>query len=118
VASIISAILVEDFAQFIFRLWLPLDNDPKRGLLMQVSDWTTTNNTDGLIIPKSSSFVGFVIPYHIGMLLQSLLQVCSFTMHSRKQYEKSKKGFSYYYLLYCAFTTYYIYNFSVLVKLN
>jgi hypothetical protein len=32
----------------------------KRGLLMQVSDWTT-HSTGGLIIPKSSSFDGFVI---------------------------------------------------------
>jgi hypothetical protein len=62
VASVISAILVEDFAWFIFRWWLPLDNDPKRGLLMQPSDWTA-HNIGGLIISKSSSFGGLVIPY-------------------------------------------------------
>jgi hypothetical protein len=60
VTNVISAILVEDFVWFIFRWWLPLDNDPKRGLLMQTSDWTT-HNMGGLIIQKSSSFNGFVI---------------------------------------------------------
>lgn len=63
VASVISAILVEDFAWFIFRWWLPLDNDPKRGMLMQASDWTT-HNVGGLTISKSSLYGGgFVIPY-------------------------------------------------------
>jgi hypothetical protein len=38
VTNVISAILVGDFVWFIFRWWLPLDNDPKRRLLMQASD--------------------------------------------------------------------------------
>jgi len=41
VANIITALLVEDFTWFLYRWWLPLDNDPKKGLLMQASDWTT-----------------------------------------------------------------------------
>ena len=63
VASVISAILVEDFAWFFFRWGLPLDNDPKRGMLMQVG-LDNTHNIGGLTILKSSSFgSGFVIPY-------------------------------------------------------
>ena len=60
--NLISAIHLEDFMWFIFRWWVPFDNDPKRGLLMQASDWTT-HNIGGLIIPKSSSFDEFIIPY-------------------------------------------------------
>ncbi len=41
VANAISAMPVEDFTWFFYRWWLPLDNDPKKGLLMQASDWTT-----------------------------------------------------------------------------
>jgi hypothetical protein len=44
VANIISAIMVEDFSWFFYRWWLPLDNDPKKGFLMQASDWTTKNS--------------------------------------------------------------------------
>ena len=35
VANIITALLVEDFTWFLYRWWLPLDNDPKKDLLMQ-----------------------------------------------------------------------------------
>jgi hypothetical protein len=41
VANVISTLLIEDFTWFFYRWWLPLDNDPKKGLLMQASDWTT-----------------------------------------------------------------------------
>lgn len=62
VANVLSAILVEDFTWFVYRWWLPLDNDPKKGLLMQVSDWTT-KNLGGLHIPHTGPFSSFVIPY-------------------------------------------------------
>jgi hypothetical protein len=41
VANLITAILVEDFAWFANRLAVPLESDPKGGLLMQASDWTS-----------------------------------------------------------------------------
>ena len=41
VANLITAILVEDFAWFANRLAVPLESDPKGGLLMQSSDWTS-----------------------------------------------------------------------------
>ena len=43
VANVISAMMVEDFSWFYYRWLLPLDNDPKKGFLMQTSDWTTKN---------------------------------------------------------------------------
>jgi hypothetical protein len=61
-ANVLSAILVEDFTWFFYRWWLPLDNDPKRGLLMQASDWTT-KNLSGLHIPHVDFIGSFVIPY-------------------------------------------------------
>jgi hypothetical protein len=80
VASVISAILIEDFAWFIFR-WLPLDNDPKRGLLMQISDWTTHNMSE-LIIQ-----VIFVWWVRYTILVSYCRHYCmsSFTMHSKNQ---------------------------------
>jgi hypothetical protein len=41
VANLVAAILVEDFAWFANRLAVPLESDPKGGLLMQSSDWTS-----------------------------------------------------------------------------
>ncbi|HEY7572131.1 MAG TPA: hypothetical protein VH796_12265 [Nitrososphaeraceae archaeon] len=61
-ANVLSAILVEDFTWFFYRWWLPLDNDPKRGLLMQASDWTT-KNLSGLHIPHVDFIGSFVMPY-------------------------------------------------------
>jgi hypothetical protein len=62
IANVLTAILVEDFTWFFYRWWLPLDNDPKKGLLMQASDWTA-KNTGSLDIPHLSSWLGsFVIP--------------------------------------------------------
>ncbi len=40
-ANLITAILVEDFAWFANRFAVPLESDPKGGLLMQASDWTS-----------------------------------------------------------------------------
>ena len=45
-----------------YRWWLPLDNDPKKGMLIQASDWTT-KNLGGLPIPHVGLFGSFVIPY-------------------------------------------------------
>ena len=62
VANVISAMLVEDFTWFFYRWWLPLDTDPKKGLLMQASDWTT-KNLGSLPVPHINPFGSFVIPY-------------------------------------------------------
>lgn len=40
-ANLIAAIVIEDFAWFANRALVPLVNDPKGGLLMQLSDWTS-----------------------------------------------------------------------------
>jgi hypothetical protein len=40
-ATLITAIVVEDFAWFVNRWLIPLDTDPKGGQLMQYSDWTS-----------------------------------------------------------------------------
>ena len=62
VANVISAMLVEDFTWFFYRWWLPLDNDPKKGLLMQASDWTT-KSLGSLPVLHTNPFGSFVIPY-------------------------------------------------------
>lgn len=61
-ANVISAMLVEDFTWFFYRWWLPLDNDPKKGLLIQASDWTT-KSLGSLPVPHIHPFGNFVIPY-------------------------------------------------------
>jgi hypothetical protein len=40
-ANLITAILIEDFGWFVNRWLVPLAEDPKAGLLMQSSDWTS-----------------------------------------------------------------------------
>jgi hypothetical protein len=62
VANVISAMLIEDFTWFFYRWWLPLDNDPKKGLLMQASDWTT-KSLGFLPVPHINPFGNLVIPY-------------------------------------------------------
>ncbi|MGB8936286.1 MAG: hypothetical protein WCC17_14410 [Candidatus Nitrosopolaris sp.] len=62
VANVISAMLVEDFTWFFYRWWLPLDNDPKKGLLIQASDWTT-KSLGSLPVSHIHPFGNFVIPY-------------------------------------------------------
>jgi hypothetical protein len=62
VANVISAVMVEDLSWFFYRWWLPLDIDPKKGLLMQASDWTT-RSLGGLPIHNLGAFGNFVIPY-------------------------------------------------------
>lgn len=61
-ANVLTAVLVEDFTWFCYRWWLPLDNDPKKGLLMQASDWTA-KNLGGLHIPHVDIIASFIIPY-------------------------------------------------------
>lgn len=62
-AGVVTAILIEDFAWFFYRCWLPLDNDPKKGLLMQSTDWTV-KGLGGIQIPHIAPFLGgFVLPY-------------------------------------------------------
>jgi hypothetical protein len=62
VAGVATAFLVEDFAWFFYRWWLPLDTDPKRGLLMQASDWTV-KTLGGIPIQGVGPFHPVVIPY-------------------------------------------------------
>jgi hypothetical protein len=62
IANVINAMLVEDFTWFFYRWWLPLDNDPKKGLLIQASDWTTKSM--GSTHTIHINLLGdFVIPY-------------------------------------------------------
>ncbi|MGC2573195.1 MAG: hypothetical protein WA364_16910 [Candidatus Nitrosopolaris sp.] len=62
VANVITAMLVEDFTWFFYRWWLPLDNDPKKGLLIHTSDWTT-KSLGSLPVPHIYPFGSFVIRY-------------------------------------------------------
>src|SRR5215212_9611074 len=54
-ANLIAAIIVEDFAWFVNRAVLPLQDDPKGGQLMQSSDWTSMHlgalDVGGFVIP-------------------------------------------------------------------
>lgn len=55
VANLVTAIVVEDFAWFANRWILPLESDPKGGLLMQFSDWTSIHmgaiNLGSFVVP-------------------------------------------------------------------
>lgn len=55
-ANLIAAITIEDFAWFVNRWLVPLADDPKGGMLMQFSDWTSMhmgalNIAGALVIP-------------------------------------------------------------------
>lgn len=54
-ANLITAIVVEDFAWFANRWAVPLESDPKGGLLMQSTDWTS-------IHMGAIDFGSFVLP--------------------------------------------------------
>lgn len=56
-ANLVTAITVEDFAWFVNRWLVPLENDPKGEQLMQFSDWTSMH-LGALDIGSN-----FVIPY-------------------------------------------------------
>ena len=78
-AGVITAFLVEDFAWFVYRWWLPLDNDPNRGLLMQASDWTV-RTLGGIPVGATGSVHPFVIPYWyiLAIFLASVLYYSAF----------------------------------------
>lgn len=78
-SNLIAAITIEDFGWFINRKIAPLEDDPKGGLLMQSSDWTSMHlgyiNTD----------FGFVIPiwYLIAVALATGGYYFAFRKHDR-----------------------------------
>ena len=78
VANLITAILVEDFAWFANRWAVPLESDPKGGLLMQSSDWTSMHM--GAIDVGS-----FVIPvwYLVAVTTAALAYYGGFRKHNR-----------------------------------
>lgn len=78
IANLITAILVEDFAWFANRGTVPLESDPKGGLLMQFSDWTSMHM--GAIDVGS-----FVIPgwYLVAMAIATLAYYGGFRKHDR-----------------------------------
>jgi len=77
-ANLITAIVVEDFAWFATRGIMPLESDPKGGLLMQASDWTSMHL--GAIDVGS-----FVIPvwYIIAIVIGTLAYYGGFRKHDR-----------------------------------
>ncbi len=80
VANLITAIVVEDFAWFANRWAVPLESDPKGGLLMQYSDWTSMHM--GAIDLGS-----FVIPvwYLVAIAVATLAYYGGFRKHNRIQ---------------------------------
>ena len=77
-ANLITAIVVEDFAWFANRWTVPLESDPKGGLLMQFSDWTSMHM--GAIDLGS-----FVIPvwYLVAIAIATLAYYGGFRKHDR-----------------------------------
>ena len=75
-ANLITAILIEDFAWFVNRWLVPLADDPKGGMLMQFSDWTSMHL--GAIDLGS-----FVIPnwYIVAAVLATLAYYGAFRKH-------------------------------------
>ena len=75
-ANLVTAITVEDFAWFANRWLVPLESDPKGGLLMQLSDWISTHM--GAIDLGS-----FVVPtwYVAAAALAALLYYGGFRKH-------------------------------------
>lgn len=78
VANLTTAIVVEDFAWFANRWTVPLESDPKGGMLMQLSDWTSMHM--GAIDVGS-----FVIPtwYIIAVAIAALAYYGGFRKHDR-----------------------------------
>jgi hypothetical protein len=77
-ANLITAVLVEDFAWFVNRWLVPLQDDPKGGQLMQFTDWTSIHL--GAIDNNGS----FVIPnwYFIAFALAALFYYMAFRKHN------------------------------------
>ena len=82
-ATLISAIVVEDFAWFVNRWLVPLDSDPKGGLLMQYSDWTSMHL--GAI-----NIGNFVIPiwYVFAISVATVAYYAAFRMHDKYSQEQ------------------------------
>jgi hypothetical protein len=78
VANLVTAIVVEDFAWFANRWIVPLESDPKGGMLMQFSDWTSMHM--GAIDLGS-----FVMPvwYIVAVALATLAYYGGFRKHDR-----------------------------------
>jgi hypothetical protein len=78
IANLITAIVVEDLAWFANRATVPLESDPKGGMLMQLSDWTSMHM--GAIDLGS-----FVIPvwYLVAIAIATLAYYGGFRKHDR-----------------------------------
>jgi hypothetical protein len=61
--------------------WLTLDNDPKKGLFIQASDWTT-KDFGGLHLPHVDPFGSFVIPYWVHYCYQLLVSFITLPVKS------------------------------------
>lgn len=80
VANLIMAIVIEDFAWFANRWAVPLESDPKGGLLMQFSDWTSMHI--GAI-----DFGSFVVPvwYIVAVAIAAAAYYGGFRKHDRRR---------------------------------
>lgn len=80
VANLIMAIVIEDFAWFANRWAVPLESDPKGGLLMQFSDWTSMHI--GAIDLGS-----FVVPvwYIVAVAIAAAAYYGGFRKHDRRR---------------------------------
>jgi len=77
-ANLITAIVVEDFAWFVNRAVLPLQDDPKGGQLMQFSDWTSMHL-------GALDLGSFVIPvwYLVAIILATGAYCIAFRKHEK-----------------------------------
>lgn len=78
VANLITAIVVEDFAWFANRWIVPLESDPKGGMLMQFSDWTSMHM-------GAMDLGSFVMPvwYVVAVALATLAYYGGFRKHDQ-----------------------------------
>jgi hypothetical protein len=77
-ANLITAIVVEDFAWFVNRAVLPLQDDPKGGQLMQFSDWTSMH----LGALDLGSFV-ISVRYLVAIILATVAYCIAFRKHEK-----------------------------------
>ena len=59
-----------------------LDNDHKKGLFIQASDWTTKDFGGGLHLPYVDPFGSFVIPYWVHYCYQLLVSFITLPVKS------------------------------------
>ena len=78
-ANLIAAITIEDFAWFVNRWTVPLADDPKGGMLMQFSDWTSMH------LGALDVAGAFVIPgwYLLAIGISALAYYGAFRNHDR-----------------------------------